>query len=193
MAGMGPPPTGHARRRNAAVAMTSLPAEGRQGDPPPFPLRADVALRARLAVARERVAVLEYQVDDGKPVEDKLDAARELVFVLTETLAKQTDDEAELWADLWATPQAVEWERQKWTREVAMFVRWSVRAGAGDLDAAKEARQLGDRLGLTPMALLRLRWQITHDELAEQRTARAAAPAPAAPRRPNLKAVDDGT
>ena len=47
-----------------------------------------------------------------------------------------------------------------------------------------EVRQLEDRLGLTPMALLRLRWEISADELQE---ARAAAPKPS---RARLKAVD---
>lgn len=191
MAGMGPPPSGHARRRNATVAMTTLPAEGRNGAPPPrFPLGSDLVLRAKLAVVLDRVAELEYARDEGKPVEDKLDLARERAFVLRHTLDNQDQAEAELWAELWDTPQAVEWERQRWTREVAMYVRWSVLAGSGDLDAAKEARQLGDRLGLTPQALLRLRWQIAHDEVAEQR-GQHAAPAAAPPSRPKLKAVDD--
>src|SRR5690606_19724655 len=74
--------------------------------------------------------------------------------------------EAELWAELWAMPQAVAWERFSYTREVAQYVRWKALAELGDLDAAKEARQLGDRLGLTPLALLRLRWEITDDEPA---------------------------
>lgn len=192
MAGMGPPPSGHARRRNAGVAMTTLPAEGRKGRPAPrFPLGSDLVLRAKLAVVLDRVAELEFARDEGKPVEDKLDLARERAFVLRHTLDHQDEAEAELWAELWDTPQAVEWERQRWTREVAMYVRWSVLAGSGDLDAAKEARQLGDRLGLTPQALLRLRWQIAVDEVGEQRDQNAAAPAAAAPSRPNLRAVDD--
>lgn len=193
MAGMGPEPSGHARRRNATVAMTKLPAEGRTDPPPRFPLGSDLVLRARLRVARERQAELEDAVDAGRKIgEAKIDAARERVLVLEEVIAGQDEAEAELWAELWATPQAVEWYRQKWTREVAMYVRWSVRAGGGDLDAAKEARQLADRLGLTPMALLRLRWQIVRDEVADQRTQRTqTAAAPASPPRPKLKAVDD--
>jgi hypothetical protein len=191
MAGMGPPPSGHARRRNATTATTTLPAEGRRGEPAPaFPLGSDLTLRAKLAVVLDRVAELEFALAEGKPVQDKLDLARERAFVLRHTLDHQDEAEAELWAELWDTPQAVEWERQRWTREVAMYVRWSVLAGSGDLDAAKEARQLGDRLGLTPMALLRLRWTIAHDEVAEQRDQHTA-PAAAEPSRPRLKAVDD--
>ncbi|WP_437075203.1 hypothetical protein [Streptomyces sp. enrichment culture] len=47
---------------------------------------------------------------------------------------------------------------------MAQYVRWKSRAEAGDLDAAKEARQLGDRLGLTPLAMLRLRWKIAEPD-----------------------------
>lgn len=38
MAGMGPPPSPNRRRRNSQAALLKLPAEGRQGDPPPWPL-----------------------------------------------------------------------------------------------------------------------------------------------------------
>lgn len=81
--------------------------------------------------------------------------------------------EAELWAELWTTPQAVAWEQLGYTREVAQYVRWKVLGELGDLDAAKEARQLSDRLGLTPLALLRLRWEIDAlDEVHEARERR---------------------
>ncbi|NUS17101.1 MAG: hypothetical protein HOY69_37860 [Streptomyces sp.] len=91
---------------------------------------------------------------------------------MTAQLDAQGQVEGELWADLWRLPQAVVWERLGWTREVAQYVRWKARAEQGDLDAAKEARQLADRLGLNPLALLRLRWEVAEDEVAEQRTAR---------------------
>lgn len=191
VAGMGPAPTGNARRRNATPAMTQLPAEGRGGEPaPPFPLGPDVATVAKLSVARDKVAVLEFLLDEGKSVEAKLDSARERVLVLEHIVNVQKEAESVLWAELWDTPQAVEWERLRWTREVAQYVRWKVLGENGDLDAAKEARQLGDRLGLTPMALQRLRWVVVRDELADQRKAKTTEPA--AQKRPrNLKAVDD--
>jgi hypothetical protein len=77
--------------------------------------------------------------------------------------------ELEVWAEAWATPQAVAWERLGWTRDVAQYVRWKVLGEAGGLDEAKEARQWSDRLGLSPLALLRLNWSVVQDELAEQR------------------------
>jgi hypothetical protein len=85
-----------------------------------------------------------------------------------------TDAQAELWRQLWRTPQAVAWERFEWTRVVARYVvlvllaedslGWVFDAAvkvAPDVKFLAEARQLEDRLGLTPMAMLRLRWEVT--------------------------------
>lgn len=94
-----------------------------------------------------------------------------------------------VWAELWATPAAAAWERNNWTRVVARYLRVMRAAdkalAAGDVSAMLlgEVRQLEDRLGLTPIAMLRLRWEIDTDEVGE---ARAAAPKP----RRRLKAVD---
>ncbi|PBO23035.1 hypothetical protein CLM85_18600, partial [Streptomyces albidoflavus] len=73
-------------------------------------------------------------------------------------------------------------------REVAQYVRWKVRAELGDLDASKEARQLADRLGLSPLAMLRLRWEIAADEVSEQREVRSTRTKKSA--RDRLKVVD---
>ncbi|MFJ6293206.1 hypothetical protein ACIQJX_07580 [Streptomyces griseoviridis] len=171
MAGMGPAPKPNARRRNATVATTPLPADGRQGEPPAWPLLADIVLQTQRDTAQRTADDLELSLADpdltGRrraAVQRKADAAREATAILTAQLTAQERVEAELWALLWALPQAVEWERAGWTREVAQYVRWKARAEQGDLDAAKEARQLGDRLGLTPLALLRLRWRIESED-----------------------------
>ena len=68
----------------------------------------------------------------------------------------------EVWADLWRLPQAVAWEEAALERVVARYVRTLVRAETPKATAAvlAEARQLEDRLGLSSMALLRLRWTI---------------------------------
>lgn len=71
-----------------------------------------------------------------------------------------TDGERRLWAELWRIPQAVMWERTHAHREVAAYVRHSIAAELGSEKAAPEARQLSDRLGLTPLALKRLEWEI---------------------------------
>lgn len=78
---------------------------------------------------------------------------------------------AELWAELWATPQAVAWERFSWTRVVARYSLLVTIAESMDCSASilMETRQLEDRLGLSPMSMLRLRWEVTADELDERR------------------------
>jgi len=129
--GPAPKPGGQRRRRNAPLANTvKLPAEGRAGPPPAWPLggRQSAALTV-------------------------------------------------LWAQLWATPQAVAWEQLGWTRVVGRYARFLLKAEQPLASAALQAevRQLEDRLGLTPLSLLRLRWEIMTDEVAEQRGDRGAA------------------
>jgi hypothetical protein len=162
--------------------MTRLPAGGRQGDPPKWPLIDDVVATTQRDMARRQADEYELQLMEpdlqGRQraaVQRKLDAAQSAATVLDKQIEATAALEAELWRDLWATPQAVAWERLGWTREVAQYVRWKVKAELGDLDASKEARQLGDRLGLTPLAMLRLRWEVAPDEVAEQRQERTTA------------------
>lgn len=178
MAGMGPPPKAESerRRRNATVAMTRLPAEGRDGAAPKWPLIPDVVVTAKRDVQQAKVEVLEFDYaearDEGKStsgIEKKLDAARERLAILNAQLAEQKKLEALLWRDMWKLPQAVAWERLGWTRDVAQYVRHKVLAELGDLDSAREARQWSDRLGLSPMAMLRLRWEIAANEVGSRR------------------------
>lgn len=145
MAGMGPPPKHPSQRRrsNATVAMTKLPAEGRTGSPPAWPLSMGVD-------------------------------------------PDQRDRESQLWSQLWTTPQAVAWERMNWAHNVGLYVRWMVAAESGNIKAGTEARQWSDRLGLNPLALLRLRWEIAEDEVAEIRAEKTT------PKPRRLKAVDTG-
>jgi hypothetical protein len=200
MAGNGPPPKGddQRRRRNAQVAMVRLPAEGRGNKRAPnWPLIPDVVITARREVTAQKVEALEYDrmelEAEGKSVaavERRLDAAREQLYVLDAQLKAQRGLEATLWRDLWRLPQAVQWERLKWTRDVAQYVRHKVLGELGDMDAAKEARQWSDRLGLTPMSMLRLRWEVVADELGDRRRDRPQASAQRA--RGRLKVVDPG-
>ena len=111
------------QRRNARSGPQRLPAEGRQGDPPRWPLG---------------------------PI---------------------TIGEDEAWRELWATPQAVAWERLGWTRTVARYCRIMVEA---EMPFAKapvraEARQLEDKLGLTPKAMRMLLWEVVEDEVEGKR------------------------
>lgn len=70
--------------------------------------------------------------------------------------------ETELWKKLWATPQAVAWEDLGWTRVVARYARLVLVCESPEVTAAMlgELRQLEDRLGLTPMSMKRLQWEI---------------------------------
>jgi hypothetical protein len=196
MAGMGPPPkpADQRRRTNATVAMTRLPAEGRKKPAPDWPLIPDVVLTTRHELAAAKVESLEFDLAEARPseraaIERKLDAARERAAIMAAQLREQKRLEATLWADLWRLPQAVQWERLGWTRDVAQYVRHKVMAELGDMDGAKEARQWSDRLGLSPMAMLRLRWEVVADEVTAKRETKAA---PAKSARARLKVVDPG-
>lgn len=191
----GPPPNPNRRRRNATVAMTKLPAEGRTGPAPDWPLPADPRPAAKLRLLNEQIdeASLDAQGTgkETRAAERRLLGLRERAEALEAEIETAAEQQGVLWAQLWATPQAVAWERLRWTRDVAQYVRWKVQAELGDLEASKEARLLSDRLGLNPLALLRLRWEIVEDEVAEQRTARRATAARASSRsRRGLKAVE---
>jgi hypothetical protein len=141
MPGMGPAPKHPSQRRrtNPTVAQTQLPAEGRAGATPDWPLGSASA------------------------------------------------DEDAIWAEMWRSPQSVAWERLGWTRSVARYCRALATAEQKDATAAllAEVRQMEDRLGLTPMSMLRLRWEIAPDELAEARHVPAATK-----ERPRLRAVE---
>lgn len=201
MAGRGPAPkpADQRARRNATAAMTRLPSEGRSGKAPRWPLIDDIVTRARRdmwAGKVERLAdELEEVLTEGRPVgrlEQRLDQAREELAILELRLAEQRKLERALWRELWRTPQAIQWERLGWTREVAQYVRHKVLAELGELDDAKEARQWSDRLGLTPLALQRLRWEIAEPEAGSEADSGSAAPGAAARRRwADLRVVGD--
>jgi hypothetical protein len=82
-----------------------------------------------------------------------------------------------VWADLWKTPQAAAWEKLGYGRVVARYALLLVAAEKPDASAAllTEVRQLEDRLGLTPMAMKRLEWAISDDELDAKRAEKATA------------------
>lgn len=191
MAGMGPPPKPGAARRRGASSATRLPATGRTGECPKWPLLDDITTVARQEQAARQaddaeLALCEPDLTARKraALQKKADTARAAATILTKQLEAQQRVEGELWAELWATPQAVAWETLGYHREVAQYVRWKVQAEMGSMDASKEARQLADRLGLTPLALLRLRWEIVDEEAQESRPRRRPA-APAGQRPPD--------
>lgn len=177
MAGMGPAPKpdGARRRRNVGPASTKLPASGRKGRIPPYPLGPDIHTQAKLTVAIRQVEALQAMEADGREIDQaRLTRLMERVEVYTEVVKLQAGLELAVWKQVWRTPASQAWERLKWTHEIALYVRWLVLGENGDINAAKEARQLADRFGLSPMAMLRLRWEIPGDEVGERRTAAAA-------------------
>jgi hypothetical protein len=175
MAGQGPPPKDptQRRRRNPTSGVVQLPAEGRTGEPPPWPLPSTDADRRAVEDARGELAGLTVaQLRERARAAGVSPQGRkaDLVDRVAATHASSSSRlEAEIWVQLWRLPQAVAWERLGCHREVAQYVRFKARAERGSLDAAREARLLADRLGLNPTAMKNLGWHVASDEVAEQR------------------------
>lgn len=109
-------------------------------------------------------------------------------------LAGSSKAELDRWERVWHSPMASQWVRMHIDLVVARYVRSCIliegdpsRDDDAHLSVAtahlhSEVRQLEDRLGLSPLALLRLRWEIAPDEVTERRDEK--------PTRRRLKAVD---
>lgn len=173
MAGNGPPGNASAIRRNPRVGLTRLPSGGRPGRTPRWPLPDDPRLTARVTIEVDLIEELEQkELDEGglsRTDATKLTRAKQRLAIAEATLKAIQDTEKVLWRDLWKTPQACEWERLKWTREVAQYVRHKAAAECGSLEDSKEARLRGEALGLTPKGLRSLMWMIDSDEVGEKR------------------------
>ena len=86
-------------------------------------------------------------------------------------LSKARPGELAKWRRLWELPQAVYWERVRCEDVVARYVRTVIDAEEPDapMSVRKAAQDLEDRLGLNPMAMLRLRLEVAADEVADAR------------------------
>lgn len=72
-----------------------------------------------------------------------------------------SESERGLWLTLWRTPQASQWIRGQYERVVARYVAVVALSEIEPTAALLgEVRQMEDRLGLSPMALKRLQWEI---------------------------------
>lgn len=111
----GPPPSRNPRRRNARPDWRVLPAAGRDGEAPSWPLS-----------------------------------------------GRNTKARSALWEQLWSTPQAVAWEALGWTRVIARYTKLLLDAEkpGASTSLLAEVRQLEDRIGLTPMSMKRLQWEV---------------------------------
>jgi hypothetical protein len=104
---------------------------------------------------------------------------------LNQFIPKPGKRHREIWEELWRTPQACAWAKERWLwPTVADLVRAMVRNEDPDAKAAfaTTVRQLRDELGLSRAGLRVNGWEISHDEVAAKREERqgtkAAAPAP---------------
>lgn len=185
-------PSVRARRNDAKKDFTVLPAAGRKGKAPKWPLASDVTAIAEKRVADIACEALEVQLageDDGRKrrtILRQLEKAQTASERLGLILDGQEEAELALWEELWATPQAAEWERAHAFRAVAIYVRWSIKAESGNLDATKEARMWSDRLGMNPLALQKLRQEVEHTESVQARgnERRSRTPKPAGSSKP---------
>lgn len=178
----GPPPkhpSARARGNRGKAGFTSLPAGGREGAAPAWPLPSDARLTALRDLAQDKIASLTAEIESAEDGRTKGRLRRQLAHqeqsaaILGLQIEQQTDLELEMWAGLWSTPQATLWETSTaFARTLAQFVRWNVKGEQGDLDAAKEARLQRKDFGLTPMDLLKARAEITRVEEGEERTSR---------------------
>lgn len=191
----GPPPNPNAIRRNPRVGPVVLPAGGRTGRTPKWPLPDNPRLTAKINTEADLIEELEQrELDQGQLSRSdatRLTRARQRLAIAEAERDAIRDTEKVLWRELWKTPQACQWEKLKWTREVAQYVRHKAAAECGDLKESQEARYRATALGLTPKGLRDLMWTIAADEVSERRAERHAATGTdgAAPRR-RLKAVD---
>lgn len=164
----GPPPDPNALRRDRKddkSGWTTLPAVADVGVPD-WPLPPPLLPRA----------------DDVEPEEHD------------DVVADHIAREDELWAYLWSKPQAVMWARLRCADEVAIYVRLRVLGERdGNVKLLAEARMRGDRLGVEPASMARLRWRIATDELGAARQERATtAAAKPASMRDRIRAVNGG-
>lgn len=164
-------PSIRARRNNIKSEFRTLPAVV-DGPIPLWPLAPDAYMAARVEAARDQVASLQAQMaseEDGRKVARmrRQIAAAEIAAATAELQLQQAvDGEQQMWAEMWAMPQATVWMETHSQRAVAQYVRLKIQAEQGDLKASTEARQWSDRLGLNPLALFRLRVEIEHAEEA---------------------------
>lgn len=74
------------------------------------------------------------------------------------------------WERLWRSPQSVMWEKLGIFEEIARYCEVVVLAETTlGLPLLQTAEKFEDRLGLNPMSMLRLRWTVVEDEIAEKR------------------------
>ena len=92
-------------------------------------------------------------------------------------LGEATSAELELWNKLWSLPQATMWEQMRCEDTVALYTRafLVVANEITDDKMLNQVRQLDSKLGLSPRALMDLRWEIEPTPLDDTPTSNGAA------------------
>jgi hypothetical protein len=82
-------------------------------------------------------------------------------------LTEASAEELEIWSSLWRTPQSAAWP-PGWTRTAARLARMLAQAERPGARASllSETRQLEAALGLSPVSMARLHWEIEATEPA---------------------------
>lgn len=174
-----------------------LPREGRPGPPPDWPLPPDVRAQAQLEhTERQAVEVRDQwaNADSRKAASlaKKLERLEGALAAMRAVMAQRDEMELALWAELWAMPQALVWQRQSQQWEVALYCRRMIEAQERDsaVNLSTLVRQMADSLGLTTPGLRSNRWTIEADPAS---TSEASQPAPARSKaRDRLKVVPGG-
>lgn len=104
--------------------------------------------------------------------------------------------EEEMWAALWARPQAAMWARLGQVDQVAMYVRTYLEASAPGASASLRqlVRSQESELGISMDGMLKQRWRLRSDDLAPRRPAAAdkSGQKVSSAKARRLKAVGDG-
>lgn len=190
----GPPPkhpSRRARRNDAKADFTTLKADAKV-ETPPWPLLPDPEMTATIELLDDRVANMTGELadcEDGRTkarLRKQINEAEMQAAILRAKQGQAADLEVDLWRLLWSSPQAALWDASvAFERTLAIFVRYQIRGEQGHLASATEARQISDRLGLSPMALQKLRAEIENAEAAEDAgKKRRAGREPVAPKEP---------
>lgn len=195
----GPSGNPNAIRRNHRVGPVVLPAEGFKGRMPSWPLPENPRMAARIRLIHDELELLEERdLDDdlSRTEKTKLTRTRERLAIAEAERDAILETEKDLWKKLWRTPQACEWARLRWDRDVAQYVRHKAAAEIGSLEDSREARQRGHHLGLTPKGMKDLMWTIAIDQVAARRAEKKAEQQDdeiSQRRRTRPKAVDGGS
>jgi hypothetical protein len=96
-------------------------------------------------------------------------------------LPAASDRELEVWAQLWATPQACAWSlpSERWRiPEIGYYTRTRVRCEDPQVSPSVMAQlhRLADRVGLSTAGLAEMGWKVAVDEVAVKRAGRKPAP-----------------